>query len=161
MSRYLLYLLLLFSFATNADDNIQAYVVGDPVEEITLNDQHDLGHTVDETTKLILFTTGMKGGKVVRKAIEDKEDDYLAKRKILFISNISGMPGFVARTFALPKMRKYGYSIMLDKEGNMTERFPSRKKNVTLIELDNLRIKSIRFTKKPDELEQAINQLPE
>jgi len=103
MLRYLFPLLFLFPLVANAEEDIRFYVVGDTIEPITLQDQHDVPSSVDESTKLILFTTGMKGGKVVRKAIEDKEADYLAKRNALFVSNISGMPGFIAKTFALAK----------------------------------------------------------
>ncbi len=161
MSRYLLPLLFLFPLATHAEEDIQFYAAGDTIESITLEDQHDITSTVGESTKLILFTTGMKGGKVVRGAIDDQEPDYLAKRNASFISNISGMPGFIAKTFALPKMKKHKYSIVLDREGKVTERFPSQKKSATIIKLDNLKITSISFTKNSDDVTQAINQLPE
>jgi len=159
MPRYLLMLVFLCPFAVNAGDEIQFYAVGDTIEPITLQDQHDKTASVDESTKLLLFTTGMKGGKVVRKAIDDKEPDYLAKKAALFISNISGMPGFIAKTFALPKMRKYKYPILLDREGKLTEKFPSQKKSATLIRLDKLKITSISFTKDPGKVTQAIDQL--
>jgi hypothetical protein len=157
MSRYLFLLLFLFPFASHAEEDIQFYTVGDTIESITLQDQYDKTSTVDESTKLVLFTTGMKGGKVIRKAIEDHKPDYLAKNNALFISNISGMPGFIARTFALPSMKKHKYSIVLDREGKVTEKFPSRKKSTTIIHLDNLKITSISFTKDSDEVTKAIN----
>jgi hypothetical protein len=159
MIRYLLPLLFLFPLVVNAEEDIQFYAVGDTIEPITLQDQHDKTHTVDGSTKLILFTTGMKGGKVVRKAIENEAPDYLAKRNAIFISNISGMPGFVAKTFALPKMKKYEYSIVLDKEGDVTEKFPSQDNSSTIVQLDNLKIKSISFTKEPEKITRTIDKL--
>lgn len=162
MFRYLLPLLILFSLTANAEENdIQYYVVGDTIDPISLQDQHDITSSIDESTKLILFTTGMKGGKVIRKAIDDKEPDYLGKRNAIFLSNISGMPGLIAKAFALPSMRKHKYSIVLDKEGKVTEKFPSQSNSTTIVQLEKLKIKSISFTKKPDEVTQAIQQLSE
>ena len=161
MIRFLLPLLFLFPLVVNAEEDIQFYVVGDTIEPITLQDQHDKTRTVDGSTKLILFTTGMQGGKVVRKAIDNEQPDYLAKRNALFISNISGMPGFIANTFALPKMKKHEYSIVLDREGDVTKKFPSQDNSTTIVRLDNLKIKSISFTKDPKEITQAIDQLSE
>ena len=122
MSRYLLPLLFLISLAVNAQEDVQFYVVGDTIEPITLQDQHDVTSSVDESTRLILFTTGMKGGKVVREAIDDKEPDYLSKQNTLFLSNISGMPSLIAKMLALPKMKKHKYSIVLDREGDVTKK---------------------------------------
>ena len=159
MIRYLLPLFLLFPLVVNAGEDIQFYAVGDTIQPITLQDQHDKTHTVNGTTKLILFTTGMEGGKVVRKAIENEEPDYLAKRSAMFISNISGMPRFIAKMFALPKMKKHEYSIVLDREGDVTKKIPSQDNSTTIVQLDNLKIKSISFTKETEEVTRAINQL--
>lgn len=159
MLRYL-FLLLLFPLITNAEENnIEYYAVGDTVEPITLQDQHDRSGSVDESTRLILFTTGMKGGKVIRNVIDDKAPDYLNKKNGIFISNISGMPGFVARTFALPSMKKHKYPIVLDREGKVTEKFPSQSNSATLIKLDKLKIKSISFTKDPKVVAKFIEKL--
>ena len=161
MIRYLLVSLFLFSLAVNAEEGIAFYTAGDTIEPITLQDQNDKTLTVDESTKLILFTTGMKGGKVVREAIDKEEPDYLAKRNTVFLSNISGMPGFVARNFAIPKMKEHKYSIVLDREGNVTKRFPSQEQSTTIVQLDKLQIKSISFTKQPEDVTRAINQISE
>ncbi len=162
MFRFLLPLLFLFPLAVNAEeDNVQYYAVGDTIEPLTLQDQHDNSYSVDESTKLILFTTGMKGGKVIRKVIDDKAPDYLGKRDALFLSNISGMPSLIAKLFALPSMKKHKYSILLDREGNVTEKFPSQSNSSTIVELEKLKIKSISFTKDSDVVAKAIQQLPE
>ncbi len=160
MLRYLLPLFFLFSVAVNAEENdVQYYAVGDTIEPITLQDQHDKPYSVDESTKLILFTTGMKGGKVIRKVIDDKEPDYLTNRDALFLSNISGMPGFIAKAFALPSMKKHKYPIVLDREGKVTEKFPSESNSSTIVELDKLKIKSISFTKDSEIVAKAIQEL--
>ena len=158
MLRYLIILLLTVPLVANAKSEIQTYVVGDTIEPFTLQDQHDKTFSSDESTKFILFTTGMNGGKVVRKAIEKETADYLTKNNTLFISNISGMPGLIAKMIAIPSMKKYEYPIILDKEGKVTEKFPSQKDSVTIIQLDHLKIESINYTNNPDKITQVINQ---
>jgi len=147
MSRYLASVALMFLLTGNADAAVHAYVAGDTIAAITLKDQHDNSVSIDETTQLLLFATGMPAGKVVRKVIDAESADILSRNNAVFLSNISGMPRLIAKMFALPKMRKHRYSILLDRDGKVTEKLPSKDGQVTIIKLDKLEVKSITFTK--------------
>ena len=132
------------------------YTVGDQLEPIALKDQHDKMININEDTRVVLFTRDMPGGKVVRKVIDAEEGDFLPKNHAVFLSNISGMPGMVAKMIALPSMRKHAYSIALDRDGEATKRFPSQDNNTTILLLDKLEIKSIVFTKESSEVKKAV-----
>lgn len=146
----------LFAFQSVSAETNNFYTVGDHVAPITLEDQYDKTASIDESTRLVLFTTGMPGGKVARKAIDKETDSFLSDNHAVFLSNISGMPRMVAKMFALPNMRKHPYSIVLDREGKVTEKFPSEDGSTTIIVLDKLEIKSIEFTKDPSLVKKAI-----
>ncbi|MFP8875694.1 MAG: hypothetical protein VCB99_02025 [Myxococcota bacterium] len=114
--------------------------MGDNVDGFELEDQFGKTHRVDESTGLILFSRDMDGGELLSAALEDKTAKFLADRQAVYVADISGMPGLVARLFALPKMRKRGYPMLLDREGEVTASLPDQEGSGTLIELDGLQI---------------------
>jgi hypothetical protein len=68
------------------------------------------------------------------------------------------MPGLVRRLFALPRLRRRGYPVLLDEDGSLTKDFPSAEGKGTLIELKGLRITRIRHFSAPEELEKALRE---
>lgn len=68
------------------------------------------------------------------------------------------MADLVTRSFALPKMRKRVYPMLLDREGRATKRISDEEKHGTLIELDKLRVVSIEFFGRAGETEANIEK---
>ncbi len=149
-------ILLLGSFSVSAEDAVDSYKVGDLLPPITLNDQHDKPHTLSADTRVLLYTTGMKGGGVIRDILDKGEADYLPSRHAMFISNISGMPKIIAATIGLPRMRSHDYSIVLDKTGDSTSRLPAEDNSATIIYLNDGTITGIEFTKDSDKVREAV-----
>jgi len=61
--------------------------------------------------------------------------------------------------FALPRMRKRGYPVLLDTEGAVSERFPGRDGRATLIRLDALTIVGVDQFFAMEELQTALRSL--
>ena len=133
--------------------------MGDTVNAFQLEDQFGKSDRVDEATGLILFSRDMDGGEVLSAALEGKNAEYLADRQAVYVADISGMPGLVARLFALPKMRKRGYPMLLDRDGEVTARLPDQEGSGTLIELDKLQIVGINFLSNAAELSTRLEAL--
>ena len=133
--------------------------LGDTIEAFELEDQFGNTDRVDKTTGLILFSRDMDGGEVLSAALEGKSAEFLADRQAVYVADISGMPGLVARLFALPKMRKRGYPMMLDRDGEATARLPDQEGSGTLIELDKLQIVGINFLSNAAELSTRLEAL--
>lgn len=72
------------------------------------------------------------------------------------MADISGMPGMIARLFALPKMRGYGYSLLIASDPDATAHIPRQPGKVTLIQLKDGRVTGISFTDDPAEIEQVL-----
>ena len=68
------------------------------------------------------------------------------------------MPRLVAKFVALPALRKRPYVVLLDPGPSATSDFPSEKDKVTLLHLQNLKIKAIEFVDNPAEVTKAIEQ---
>lgn len=151
--------LLLFLLAA-ATAGAQPYAVGDPLASITLQDQHGVEQRVDGSVEVLLFSRNMDAGKVVREALKDVEPGALKARNAVYVADISGMPGLVAKLFALPSMRRRPYSMLLDRDGETTARFPDGGTSATLIRCNGLEVTQILFFDDPAELRGALGLTP-
>lgn len=125
---------------SHADGAATPYAVGDRLTGFTLENQHDEAGRVDASTKVVLFSRDMDGGKLIKEALEDVPQEELDDRGAVYVSDISGMPRLVARLFAVPSMRKRPYAMLLDREGEVTARLPDVEGEATLIFLSDLEI---------------------
>jgi len=121
-----------------AEDAADAWVVGERIEGFALEDQHGETRRVDAATRLVLFSRDMDGGGLLRSALEDTPSETLPERDAVYVADISGMPGLVARLFAVPAMRRRPYPMLLDRTGETTARLPDVEGQATLVFLDDL-----------------------
>jgi len=110
---------------------------------LALTDQHDVQGAVGPATRCVLFTRDMDATKVLNEALGDNPAALIAAAHAVVISDISGMPSLITKLFALPKMRKRPYQILLDRDGKATADFPFVKGKVTVFHLHALTIESI------------------
>ncbi len=118
----------------------EPYGVGDRIAEFSLDDQHGETGSVDASTRLILFSRDMDGGKHLKVGLADVDPDFLSGKKAVYVADISRMPSLITRMFALPGMRKRPYPMLLDRVGNTTHRLPDFEDQATLIYLKRLKI---------------------
>jgi hypothetical protein len=157
MRRLLPLAVLLTAWGAAADP----YAVGDTLEAITLEDQHDTPHALDASVRLVLFSRDMDGGKVLKRALEGAPGDILSKQSALYVADIERMPGLIARMFALPSMRRRPYPMLLDRDGTKTARLPSEEGKATLLFLNQLRLERVLYTDSQAEVRDAIGLPPE
>lgn len=139
----------------------EPYKKGDEVVGIALEDQFGEAANIDASTRLVLFTRDMDAGDIVKAALIEKRAVDLEALGLVYAADVSGMPGLVRRMFAIPAMRKRGYSMLLDSKGEMTRRIPGEPGRVTLIALDDLEVTSVRFLGSVDEVQRLFGARPE
>jgi hypothetical protein len=93
-------------------------IIGKALEPFTFKDQFDKPISLDKTTKKVIFAFTKPTGHIMRVYMGLKKEDYLSKRDILFVADISGMPSIIAKMFAIPDMKESKYSILLIKDGD-------------------------------------------
>jgi hypothetical protein len=120
--------------------------------EIRLADQHDKEASVGAEVRAILFTRDMDAGGLVKEALSEKGDEMLATAGAVYVSDISGMPGVIAKLFAVPSMSKRPYRMLLDRDGKVTADFPSEKGKVTVLHVENGKIESVEYLKSAGEV---------
>ena len=118
---------------------------GQPFPEITLEDQFGDQHSISKTDKLVLMSFDREVSDAVHEFLNQQPKDFLRKNNTRYISDISAMPGIITRIFALPKMRDYNYSLMLNSEENFKERFNVQEEKLTVYKLNAGMIESIAF----------------
>lgn len=124
----------------------------------TLEDQHGKKHEVSEQVRLILFCKEKKGNDIVNDALKARGEGYLSQHNTFFVADTSGMPRLVAKFVALPALRKRPYVVLLDPGPSVTRDFPSEKDKVTLLHLQNLKVKVIEFSDNPADVTTAIER---
>jgi hypothetical protein len=133
--------------------------VGEPLPSLTLNDQHDQPHALDAQTRIILFSADRDASGLIEEALAEQTGDSLAKAGVVYVADISGMPGLVTKLIALPQMRKRPYPMLLGREAEETAMIPRERGQVTLVETDAGTITAIRFIADQQALSQALGSL--
>ena len=115
--------------------------VDDVLPALTLKDQLGNPRTLDASVKRIYANADRKGDGLMKSAEIDQAK--LDKQKAIVIADISEAPGFVKRIIT-GSLKDRRYTTWLDVKGSTQKLLPYRADQVTVIELDGLRIKAIR-----------------
>lgn len=129
------------------------YAEGELMSSFQLQDQFENEVTVSSATEVLLFSRNMKGGDIIKEALEQlKADDQQGLNSLVYVSDISGMPSLIARFVAIPKMKKLPFPMGLDREGDVTNMLPGEEDKATLIRLDKLKIIDVVFIESSEAL---------
>ena len=113
---------------------------------------------VPKKPKLIIVAFEKDTGALVNEYLNSKSPLYLPKNRSMFIADISKMPTIITNTFALPKLRKYNHLIYLHYGEKFQTVIPHREKQITLLHVEDSKIKNISFISTKEELQAAIQQ---
>jgi len=143
-----LLLILLFSIASFA----QTLNVGDSFPSITLEDQFEKTQTISVESKRVLVAYDKSMSTILKEFLLAKEDDFLTKNETVYVGDISGMPSLIARFFAIPKMKKYPFSILFLDDKNR-DVFSKKEDFISVYTLENGKVKSLTHISTNEELE--------
>jgi di/tricarboxylate transporter len=157
LKKFLGLALLLCGFALIASANPSAGAarLGDSLI-LELKDQHDQTVAINEQTNLILFAAGKSTSALMSKTLEDLPPTTLKDKKALYVADISGMPSFITKIVAIPKMQKRPYTIALLKDDALSKRFPQKDGAITVIKLKAGKVTDISFVTKQEEITKAL-----
>lgn len=132
---------------------------GQQLPVISLQDQFEQVRTINEETKLVLFAHDMDGNDLLEQALAPFDTAKLNVKKVVYLADISGMPSLISKLFAIPAMRDRKYSIMLDKEGEISEQLMSKEGQVTLLYLDKLTIDQLEYSNNSEKIEKVLSAM--
>ncbi len=144
-----------FTSLALANSSAGAARLGDSLV-LELKDQHDQTVAISEQTNLILFAAGKSTSALMSKTLEDLPPTTLRDKKALYVADISGMPSFITKIVAIPKMQKRPYTIALMRDEAQSKRFPQKDDAITIIKLKSGKITDITFVTTQEEITKVL-----
>ncbi len=137
----------------------QGITIGKELAPFTFKDQFDKEHSLEDSTKKIIFAFTKPTGHIVRTYMSTRKPDYLTSRDTYFIADISGMPSIIAKMFAIPDMQEGKYPILLIRDKEHAKMFINKdqKKAIMLISLDHKIVKNVKFVTTAEDLKKEID----
>lgn len=127
------------------------------VPELKIKDQFEKEHTLNANIKTILFASDKATSDMLRDYLLplSEKENILEKNNAVYIADISGMPSLISKYIALPKMKKYPFSILLLDDTNK-DNFTKEDGKIIVYTLDNLKVTNITKISTPQELANII-----
>jgi len=135
-----------------------AVAVGQPLPNLNLKDQHDKPWQIAPSTRLVMFAAGRKASNLSQAVLQALPKDQLTRKNAVYLADMSKMPAFITRTFALPTLREFPYVMGVSLDEATLAAWPRQPDAVTLIELDQSLVKSIRFVTTEADLRAALER---
>jgi hypothetical protein len=123
---------------------------------MTLTDQHEKPWVIPADTKLVLFSGSRDANTIAQGLLSQKPAEYLKSKNAVYLSDMSKMPSFITRNFALPSMRDLPYSLGVVLNADDTKDFPREDGDLTAIFLNKGKITRVEFIKTAESLNQAL-----
>ena len=143
---------MLFSFTIFAD----TLQVGSTLSTIELNSQHGKSVKVANDVKTLIFSVEKTPSQLINNFLMKQDTKFLANHKAYFIVDISGMPSLITKMFAIPKLKKHPYDILLAKNGKQVAFIPRKKNFVSVLKIASGKITAIQFVNNADQLAKAF-----
>lgn len=123
---------------------------------LTLTDQHDQPQTVGPETRYLLFTADKDASNLADAVLDGQTSETLETARIRYVADISGMPGMVTMMFALPKLRRRPYPILLGRTQEDTQAVPREPGKVTVIVADGGSVTALHHLDEVARIRQAL-----
>ena len=127
------------------------------VENIKIKDQHEVEETIDSNVKTILFASDKKTSDLLRDYLLplSEKENILEKNSAVYVADISGMPSLISKFIALPKMKKYPFSVLLLDDTNK-DNFVKEDGKIIVYSLENGKVVKIDKISTKEELAKFI-----
>lgn len=140
MNRRARWVALLLAAALVAPVWAAAPVPGQHLPALHLKDQHDREWYVRADTRLVIFAAGRKASNLAMAVLGQQAKGFLATRHAVYLADMSKMPGFITRSFALPSLKEQPFEVGVVLDDKTLEGWPRQDDALTLIRLDNGRV---------------------
>jgi len=118
--------------------------VGDIFPSNHFSDQFEKKLAITSQTKEIIISFSKKNGKAVKAFLENHKG-YLKERQAVYLADMTSAPSLAISLFMKPALKKYGFSVGLIEDDEIAERLPKVEGKTTVISLEKMTIKSIKF----------------
>ena len=116
---------------------------------------------LNQQTKWLVVSQSKESGNIVKEAFEALELADLNQHQLVYIADISAMPSFVTKLFALPKMRDYAFPMaLIQEEGQLAAMKLPLKDNesVAVLALEQLQVGEIQYFSEMEAFKQFLQK---
>lgn len=137
--------------------NASSLKVDSMINDIKIKDQHEVEHTLGANIKTILFASDKNTSDILRDYLLplSEKENILEKNGAVYVADISGMPSLISKFIALPKMKKYPFSVLLLDDTNKAN-FEKEEGKIIVYSVDNGKISNITKISTAKELENFV-----
>lgn len=114
--------------------NARELAVGDAVPAFSVKDQFGKEFTFAPGPKYLLLGFDMSASKAANRKLAKLGEGGLDRCGAIYAMDIHSMPG-IARVFALPKMQKYPFRVILASTADVLAPFPHQPEKITVLAL--------------------------
>lgn len=129
---------------------------GQPLPALQLKNQHDQDWRIAPDTRLVMFAAGRKASNLVLTVLAPQPKGFLASRHAVYLADMSRMPAFITRTFAMPSLREQPFEVGVSLDEKMLADWPRQDDAVTLIRLETGRVVSHEYATTEAQLRAAL-----
>jgi hypothetical protein len=110
----------------------------------SFSDQFEKKLAITPQTKEIIISFSKKNGADV-KAFLESHKGYLKQNQAVYLADMTSAPSLAMSLFMKPALKKYDFSVGLIEDDDIAEKLPKREGKTTVISLEKMLIKSIKF----------------
>jgi len=132
-------------------------VVGSNLE-LAVNDQFDKAQKINENTKKVIFVFTKATGHLVKEYLKTQSEDFMEKRNIQFVADVSPMPSLILEYAALPDLQKNKYPIMLIRDEAIVPNYKNdaNSEAIMIVNLDKLKVTNVKFVSNINDFQSEI-----
>ncbi|MEA3497924.1 MAG: hypothetical protein U9R16_02580 [Campylobacterota bacterium] len=152
MKKILILMIVISSLA------FSSVVVNQPIKNFNLPDQFGNIHKIKNSTTKVIFAFKKASGHTVKDFVATKDADYLSKRDILFVADVSAMPSFI-KFFVLP-ITGYDYPIVTLDNDELSDYYKNKgnEEKIMVVILNNMNVVDIKYIENVSDLQKEIEK---
>jgi len=132
---------------------------GQPFPPYSVTDAFGVTNALAANTRFVIVSSEKGVSAHIHDWLVTKEKDFLAAHRAEYVSDITPMPSLIASLFAIPKMKKYPYKILLARDPEFAKTYPRAEGKIALFVLDDQQaIADIRFLDAPADLDSLLGK---
>jgi len=131
---------------------------GDTLPVLTWKNQFDRQVSVGKDARVLIMAFEKDVAVETAKVLTRAPKGVLERHRAYYISDISSMPSVITSWFALPKMKKYPFEVLLIRQKEEGEKFLHQQGKITLYRLKRGNVISVEYMA-PKRLEKVLEQL--
>ena len=134
---------------------------GQPFPAYTLPNPHGVTNTLKSSTRAVIISSEKDVSGMVRDWLLTKKTDFLEQHRAEYVADITPMPAIITTLFAMPKMKKYPFPMLLADDPQFARNYPNQKGHIALFLLDDQHVvQDIHFLSNADDLDPLLKHTP-